>query len=180
MTLTDQLHPRVQLIHQDGTPTPFFHKFLVSLREKTGATGDTIQEIEIGELHEPGVETGYVVEVDENIEPYDFQPGIEVDEGDFHQQSQQIPVQSFTSVTKNINYTALPFEYVAMISDATIKLPAEPNDNDQVIVWNVNGKKIITHGNGKKINGDTQTISLRKNTTIVYQYFVDLDSWGMR
>jgi len=175
---TDQIHPRVQLINQDGTPTPFFLKWLVSVWEKTGATGDIIQEIEIGELHEPGVETGYVVEVDENIEPYDFQPGVEVDEEDFYQP--HIPVQSFTSVTKNFSYTALPFEYIAVTSNATIKLPAEPNDNDQVIVWNVNGKKIITHGNGKKINSDTQTISLRKNTTIVYQYFVDLDLWGMR
>lgn len=179
MTLTDQLHPRVQLINQDGTPTPFFHKFLVSLREKTGGTGDIIQEIEIGELHEPGVETGYIVEVDENIDPYDFQPSaLEVDEEDFHQPEFQI--QSFTSVTKNVSYTALPFEFIAVTVKATITLPLKPNDNDQVIVLNVNGFAVTVSGNGKNINGETSTVSYKKNTTIVYQYFVDLDSWYMR
>lgn len=178
MTHTDQLHPRVQFTNSEGLLTPFAFKFLVNVYEKLGGPNDLIQELEVGELYEPGLETGLMIDTRENLPDYDFHPTAPQEEQDFH--VPQVPVQMFTAVTKDADYTALSFDFIAVTKKATIKLPSNPDDNDQVIVINAKGKEVTVDGNGKRINNDTSTRSLRQNTGIVYQYFIDLDQWYMR
>lgn len=177
MTHTDQLHPRVQFTDQEGLLTPFAFKFLASVYEKLGGPNDLIQELEVGELYEPGLETGLLIETINDLESHEFQHQ-EQEEGDYP--ISQVPVQMFTAVTKNTSYTALPFDFVAMTTDGEIKLPENPDDNDQVMCVNVNGTNITFDGNGKYINDDTTAVSSQKNTTVIFQYFIDLDKWFIR
>lgn len=147
---------------------PFFEQqntILFQMWNRTGGSDDAIASLEVGELYESGAESGYIAEIDENIEDL---PQIYPETITFHGKA------------VSVSYTALSFEFLAVTAKATISLPENPNDQDQVIVLNVNGKEVTVDGNGKNINDDTKTTSQRKNTNIVYQYFVDLDAWYMR
>lgn len=133
---------------------------------RTGGADDLIESQQDTEGGDPGITSGRFLEIENELDDYDF--------------SASAPVQTFTALTKNTDYTAQAFDFIAMIKKGTIKLPANPDDNNQVIVINVNGKEVIVDGNGKNINDDTTTRSRKKNTGVVYQYFQDLDRWYMR
>lgn len=166
---------------KDKSVRSFFEqqqRILFQLWTRTGGREDLISNLEVDELYEPGVETAYLMSLEEDIDAYDFQARAEPEELYVH--IPQMPIQMFNAVTKNVSYTALPFDFIAMTAKGTIYLPENPEDNDQVMYVNAEGAEVITDGNGKYINDDTSTVSYRKNTTVIYQYFIDLDRWYMR
>lgn len=142
----------------------FFEKqgtFNLQMYNRTGGSDDAVEDLQAAEVYEQSAQS--LIE-DEII-------------GDFETPSRNT---EFRGVPVNTNTTANVFEFLVVTSAATIKLPLYPDGDDLVIVLNKNGRKIITDGNGKLINGESTTISFKKNTTITYHYFADLDEWFMR
>lgn len=88
--------------------------------------------------------------------------------------------KEWRSVTVSADYTAHPFDFLAVTHPVTVKLPAYPDSDDIVTCLNVNGKNIIYNGNGNLINGETNIISKKKNTALNFHYFSELESWYMR
>lgn len=54
MTHIDQIHPRVQFTDKDGYLTNFGFRFLSRVWEKLGGPDDFIEDVQNGELYEPG------------------------------------------------------------------------------------------------------------------------------
>lgn len=54
MTHIDQIHPRIQFTDKDGYLTDFGFKFLQKTWEKLGGPDDFIEDLQNGELYEPG------------------------------------------------------------------------------------------------------------------------------
>lgn len=158
-TSPGRLHPRIQAVVSDtGILTPFFFKWLVALWERTGGFDDAIATLESSEF-------GYT---SNNL----------LTEDQITEVPQTFPLtQEFTSRSINASYIASPFELVSMTVSGTISLPAYPTDNDKVKLFNKNGKQITLSGNGNTISGETEFITVRKNTLLCVEYFADIGEW---
>jgi len=149
---------------QDKELRSFFeqqHRILFQLWNRTGGPDDAIAEIQTSEVYDHSL--GAIGE-DE----------LAGDEFNYY------PERQYRSVTVTQSMTANAFDFLAVTQNATIDLPEYPDADDVVTVLNVNGKSVTVSGNGNLINGETETVSTRKNTTINYQYFADLSAWYMR
>ena len=84
---------------------------------------------------------------------------------------------SFNAITKAVDYTLASFDYVNFTGNATATFPANPGENDEIIIRKSGGSKVGLNGNGKNMNGSS-TGSLYKNgTSIKFKYFIDTDEW---
>lgn len=86
----------------------------------------------------------------------------------------------FNSITKSINYTMEPFDFVNAKSNSTITFPKYPSENSVIIIRNGDGSKIKMNGNGKKMNGELTGVINVKGTAIEFHYFLDSDEWFAR
>lgn len=166
-TQTGRLHPRIQaVVSETGVLTPFFFKWLVTLWERTGGFDDAISPAQIDQF-------GFVSNsllTDEQIE--------EVVQSTEVLRSQPLPITpQFISRSVSSDYDATSFELVSMAVKGTISLPQYPNDNDQVKLFNKNGKQITLSGNGNTIDGETAVITIKKNTLLCVQYFSEVGEW---
>lgn len=83
----------------------------------------------------------------------------------------------FTAVTKRIDYTAQPFDFVNAKSGAVITFPRYPDSDSVIIIRNGDGSNIKLKGNGRNINGSTTGHIRNKTTAIQFYYFIDDDEW---
>ena len=162
-----RLHPRIQAVVTDtGVLTPFFFKWLITLWERTGGFDDAVTATQIDQF---GFSSNSLL-TDDQIE--------EVVQSTEVLRSQALPLtQQFISRSVSSSYTANPFELVSMTAQGTISLPQYPHDNDQVKLFNKNGKRITLSGNGNTIDGETAFITVRKSTLLDIQYFSEIGEW---
>lgn len=157
----------------------YLHKFLHDIRNRTGGGDDAISNTVIREAY-PWLED-YSDLDDKTGSLY----GVSISDVDgleaallYAGQSQEIP--SFRAVTVNENYTALPYDFINAKSRASIRFPAQPAENDVIIVRNGDGTLIDLDGNNKNINGSKKGYLKRKGTAIHFHYFIDTDEWFAR
>ena len=68
MAHLDQLHPRIQAVEPEtGLLTRPFFRWLTQLYEKLGGPSDFIQDLEIGELYEPGITDSQLIVVKKQL-----------------------------------------------------------------------------------------------------------------
>lgn len=69
MTVINQLHQRIQAVDPNtGQLTPHFFRWLVYVWERTGGPDDAIEELEHGELYEPGTIDSALVEAKDQLD----------------------------------------------------------------------------------------------------------------
>lgn len=155
----------------------YLHRWNHDIWTRLGGGNDAIDDLQVSEVYEQANGFAAVQELREDLEDnisYNYKEEFFSDEG----VTQEIPV--FRAVTVTGDYTAVSYDFIAATTNSTITLPKYPDDNEVISVLNVNGKEVIVNGNGKLINGSDKTITNKKNTTINYFYFVDLNAWYMR
>ncbi len=97
----------------------------------------------------------------------------------------QIDTVGFRGRVEIADYTAQNKDWVEARSKITIKLPANPLVNDQVIVSNGDGTAITVQGNGNDIkytSTDTSINIRSQGTSLHFQLFEDQDTkyWRIR
>jgi len=97
----------------------------------------------------------------------------------------QIDTAGFRGRVEITNYTAENKDWIEARSRITIKLPANPLVNDQVIVSNGDGSLITVQGNGNNIkytSTDTSINIRNKGTSLHFQLFEDQNTkyWRIR
>jgi len=85
-----------------------------------------------------------------------------------------------TAVTKSTDYTARPFDFVNAKSGAAIAFPANPKEDDFIVIRNGDGTKITLSGNGKNMNGSATGELTTEGTAIEFYYFIASDEWFAR
>ena len=69
MTHVDQLHPRIQAVDlETGELTPFFFKYFVQLWERVGGPDDFIEDVQNGEVYEPGIADSRLIELEKRVQ----------------------------------------------------------------------------------------------------------------
>lgn len=163
--MAGRLHPRIQAVVTDtGVLTPFFFKWLVALWERTGGFDDAITP---SVNNEYGFTSNFLLNDDQVAE---------IEQALVLQRALPGP-QEFISRNISSDYTVSPFELVSMSVKGTISLPAFPNNNDKVKLFNKNGKRIKLSGNGNLIDGETSITTIKKNTLLCVEYFVEIGEW---
>ena len=113
-------------------------------------------------------------------ELYPFDTNTPEPENAFNYSISTIERETYNAVSVEADYTALPYDFVNARRAITIKLPAQPNENDTVIIRNGANKRIEISGNSKNINGKPCVTTRNLNTTLVFHYFLDTDEWFIR
>lgn len=88
----------------------------------------------------------------------------------------EVDTQGFRGRVEVSNYTAINKDWVEARSGIIVKLPANPDVNDQVIVSNGDGSKITIQGNGNTIKYTTSATSIitrNQGTSLHFQLFQD-------
>ena len=91
-----------------------------------------------------------------------------------------IASQSFTDVEVSSNYTANDWEDIDATGAITIKFPASPSGNCEVIIGNGDGKRKIIDGNGrniKRLSLSSTLATARKGTRLHFRYKIDKNIW---
>lgn len=86
----------------------------------------------------------------------------------------EIDTQGFYGRVETSNYTAVNKDWVEGRNGVTVKLPTNPLVNDQVIVSNGDGSRIIIDGNGNNIKytkTGTRLITRNQGTSYHLQFF---------
>jgi len=156
-----------------------WRQILFQLWQRTGGPVDIISDVESSLDYSESIYGGTE---DGDSEGFGEETGAQVSELEEENYTEQtvIPRHEFRSISVNTNTDAIAFDFIAVTEQATIKLPQYPDRDDVVTVLNANGSEVTVDGNGVLINGESTTISYRKNTTINYHYFADLGAWYMR
>jgi len=136
-------------------------QILFQLWDRTGGGDDAIADVQNSELYETGIQ----FPIEDDLPVFD---------------SVYTDKQVWRSYSTSVDVPAHGFDFIAATQKLEIKLPQYPDEDDIVSVVNVNGKQITVNGNGNLINGETCTVSKRKNSTINYHYFSELSAWYMR
>ena len=145
--------------------SPVFHRFLQGLWERTGGDNDDIEDLEVGELYESGIESGNVIELENNLESYDF---IQITPDEL-----KFPI--FTSGTTHITTGN---EIVICDQKATITLNPNPSDDERVYIKNTTHSFIADAG-AKKIDGQSKLSINRNYFCALLVYSVELDGWSI-
>jgi hypothetical protein len=88
----------------------------------------------------------------------------------------------YSNINANANVVAGDFVKADTSGGAiTLTLPASPNDNDQIIVWDIKGtfndNNCTLDGNGKNVMGDTTCILDISNKKYHIIYDGNSDEW---
>lgn len=116
----------------------------------------------------------------DSIEASDFAPmyGINTDpEGEFIPAATTFDAVKFNPVSKSVNYTAQPLDFVNASNGAEITFPLYPDEMSVIIIRNGDGSTIKLNGNGRNINGDSSGKLQRKGTSIQFYYFTQTNEW---
>ena len=153
---------------------------IFQLWNRTGGPDDIISGLEAtseyNEVSIPAISDDFASEINANE---NYLPSL--DEEFTGSVEQTVVVKpEFRSISVNTSTDAIAFDFIAVTASAVIALPQYPDSDDIVTVLNVNGDKVTVDGNGMLINGESTTISYKKNTTINYHYFADLGAWYMK
>ena len=84
---------------------------------------------------------------------------------------------SFNAVSVSSDYTAISFDFINATNGASIIFPANPAENDIIVVRNGDKSKINLDGNGRKINGSLSGAIRKEGTCIEFYYFIKTNEW---
>ncbi len=88
--------------------------------------------------------------------------------------------RNFNNITKDVNYTAVDWDFVNVKAGSEITLPSSPEENSVIIIRNGDGTAIKINPNGRTINGETSAKIVREGTALFIHYFIDTNEWLVR
>ena len=156
----------VPLVDKAGGVTTPWYRYLRSEWTVTGGDNDEVESTQNRDMFDSTLYAAAINDVIERISALE------------HAITPYNTTPEYNAVTVTENYTANAYDFINAKNSAKITLPS-PDVNDVVIVRNGDGSK-ITIESTKNINGHTKVESIRKNTALVIQYFIDSDEWLIR
>lgn len=157
----------------------YLHRFLHDLWQRTGGGDDAIQEVQIGELYETGIESALSSEIEQDLNEFDFAPIIEPDNDEDSWQPQI--ERAWNKRRINSNTYATDYDMYSVRDNKTVYLPENPDINSEVIVINEDGSNITVDGNGNKIKvrvtQDTSINWSNAGQSINFYWFEDGPWW---
>lgn len=167
--VVDQMHPRIPIVNQDGTPTPFFFDWCRCMRERTGGPTDAIYDLGASIVGEDYVTTTRVAVLEKDFRRLQ----IELDE------ISRINYQPFfdiRTITTSTNYTTVDDCIVIAKSKVTITLNSNPKNNEKAII-----KRATTAGevtiSAANIDGSTSHVLLMNYEAAHCVYSYDNNAW---
>lgn len=166
-TNIDQLHPRLQLINSDGTPTHFFLRWLQATWERTGGPDDAINEIQNGELAEVGV-------TDTALQVTKVDLAGLGNEVDMASDSRLGFLYDNRFVTREISadHTTTGHEEIICTAAVTITLNTTARVGERVYIKRTNGKVTIVGTIDNKTN-----LIIHQNNAVVTLVFTESGWW---
>lgn len=156
------------------------------LRERTGGSSDTIENIINTESYETSVSSGEYHSFNEEIRTLDDDSFVydsyEPDEDLIIHEQPSINEPEYTSrvewnpVSKNVNYTAIDHDFVEATNKVTIKLDSKSETGSHIEVGNGDGSEITIDGDGVELRYAGRrgsTIKIKREGTFIHWYRFD-------
>jgi len=166
--------------------TPYFEDYLYKIIATIGGEGSTI----IGDIVNTVIaadKLDYIFVLVKSLKRQMDEVNNNIDKPILSAALKQIQIDTagFRGRVETTSYTAENKDWVEARSKITIKLPANPLVNDQVIVSNGDGSLITVQGNGNNIKytkTDTSINIRNQGTSLHFQLFEDQDTkyWRIR
>lgn len=132
----------------------YLHRFLHDLWQRTGGGDDAIQEVQIGELYETGIESALSSEIEQDLNDFDFQPTIEPDNDEDSWQPQIERVWNKCLINDSSSLSDYSINVVG--NRSVVSLPEYPDIDSEVIIVNLDGSRIQVESE--------QDIKIKKDT----------------
>lgn len=149
----------------------YLNRFLHDLWIRSGGGTDSVEDAideGIANNNQIAYLTGYIKKLEDRIDDLEAV------------NPPKIIADAFADVEVSSNYTANDWEDIDATGAVTIKFPANPSVNSEVIIGNGDGKRKIIDGNGrniKRISLSSTLVTVRKGTRLHFRYKIDKNIW---
>lgn len=122
----DQMHPRIQIVNSDGTPTRFFFDWCRCMYERTGGPNDNINDLNTSLTPFTYIDGAVIQErknIQESLMQHLISPAWDTK-----------ILDNYQVISTGSNYTTTGKQIIIVTSNVTITLNTNPKDQEMAII----------------------------------------------
>ena len=183
--LLSKLRPISELSRTENNYREQLERILQQMYRRLGGSNDSVQELELGELYEPGIQTSNADELIEGLEVSAEMQIIgdlleRVEDLENSANSVDVSIKNLETFALGAGDTALTTtgdQFIPCVNTAAavITLNLQPEDGEDAIIWRGNAQVTVSGA----INGGTSIVIRQRYDAPHFKYSLDAGEWAI-